>query len=321
MTAYILRRIGEGVVTLIALSFVVFGSVHLTGDPARFLLPISAEHDESVYEAQKAAYGLDKPFIVQYWNFLIKAVRLDFGNSFTARRPVKEILLERIPATVHLAVTATVLAIGVGVPLGIISAVKRDTILDRVCKAFAIFGMAAPQFWVAIMLIIVFAGYWGWLPAFGRGDMTGWFPSWSQIPNMLAHLILPAFVLALAIIAAIMRLARSAMLEVLDSDYVMFAQVKGMNDRVVIWKHAARNALIPVITFGGISLAGLLNGSVVVEVVFAWPGVGLMLLEGVLSNNFPQVEGAIMVSGAAYILTALVVDILYGYADPRVRMN
>ena len=321
MTAYILRRIGEGVITLIALSFVVFGSVHLTGDPARFLLPISAEHDESVYEAQKAAYGLDKPFIVQYWNFLIKAVRLDFGNSFTARRPVKEILLERIPATVHLAVTATILAIGIGVPLGIISAVKRDTILDRVCKAFAIFGMAAPQFWVAIMLIILFAGYWGWLPAFGRGDMTGWFPSWSEIPNMLAHLVLPAFVLALAIIAAIMRLARSAMLEVLDSDYVKFAQVKGMNDRVVIWKHAARNALIPVITFGGISLAGLLNGSVVVEVVFAWPGVGLMLLEGVLSNNFPQVEGAIMVSGAAYILTALVVDILYGYADPRVRMN
>lgn len=321
MTGYIVRRILEGLVTLIALSFVVFGSVHLTGDPARFLLPISAEHDESVYEAQKAAYGLDKPFIVQYWNFLIKAVRLDFGDSFTARRPVQEILLERIPATVHLAISGTILAIGIGVPLGIISAVKRDTFLDRICKAFAIFGMAAPQFWVAIMLIIVFAGYWGWLPAFGRGDMTGWFPTWSQIPDMLAHLILPAFVLALAIIAAIMRLARSAMLEVLDSDYVKFAQVKGMSDRVVIWKHAARNALIPVITFGGISLAGLLNGSVVVEVVFAWPGVGLMLLEGVLSNNFPQVEGAIMVSGAAYILTALIVDILYGYADPRVRMN
>ncbi len=202
MTVYILRRIGEGLITLIALSFVVFGSVHLTGDPARFLLPISAEHDESVYEAQKAAYGLDKPFIVQYWNFLTKAVRLDFGNSFTARRPVKEILLERIPATVHLAVTATIFAIGVGVPLGIISAVKRDTILDTICKTFAVFGMAAPQFWVAIMLIIVFAGYWGWLPAFGRGDTTGWFPSWSEIPDMVAHLVLPAFVLALAIIAA-----------------------------------------------------------------------------------------------------------------------
>jgi peptide/nickel transport system permease protein len=321
MITYIARRIREGILTLIALSFIVFGSVHLTGDPARFLLPVTADHDEAVYQAQRAAYGLDKPFIVQYSNFLIKAVRLDFGNSFTARRPVRDILLERIPATVHLALAGTILAIGVGVPLGIISAVKRDTILDKICKTFAIFGMAAPQFWVAIMLIIVLAGYWGWLPAFGRGDMTGWFPTWSQIPDMILHLILPALVLSLAIIAAIMRLARSAMLEVLDSDYVKFAQVKGMSDRVVIWKHAARNALIPVITFGGISLAGLLNGSVVVEVVFAWPGVGLMLLEGVLSNNFPQVEGAIMVSGAAYILTALIVDILYGYADPRVRMN
>ena len=271
-----------------------------------------------MYEEQKRRLGLDKPFIVQYWNFLKNALRLDFGNSFTERRPVQEILAERIPATIHLALAGIVLAIGIGVPLGIISAVKRDSVLDSVCKAF---GMAAPQFWVAIMLIILFAGYWGWLPAFGRGETQGWLPEWSQIPDMLLHLALPAFVLALAIIAAIMRLARSAMLEVLDTDYVKFAQVKGMADRVVIWKHAARNALIPVITFGGISLAGLLNGSVVVEVVFAWPGVGLMLLDGVLSNNYPQVLGAIMVSGAAYILTALIVDILYGYADPRVRMS
>ena len=274
-----------------------------------------------MYEEQKRRLGLDKPFIVQYWNFLKNALRLDFGNSFTERRPVQEILAERIPATIHLALAGIVLAIGIGVPLGIISAVKSDSILDRVCKAFAIFGMAAPQFWVAIMFIILFAGYWGWLPAFGRGETQGWLPEWSQIPDMLLHPVLPAFVLALAIIAAIMRLARSAMLEVLDTDYVKFAQVKGMADRVVIWKHAARNALIPVITFGGISLAGLLNGSVVVEVVFAWPGVGLMLLDGVLSNNYPQVLGAIMVSGAAYILTALIVDILYGYADPRVRMS
>ena len=321
MTGYIGRRLLEGLVTLIALSFVVFGSVHLSGDPARFLLPISAEHDESVYLEQRARLGLDKPFIVQYWSFLSKAVFLDFGNSFTERRPVQQILAERIPATVHLALAGMVLAVGIGVPLGIISAVKRDTLLDRCCKAFAIFGMAVPQFWIAIMLIILLAGYWGWLPAYGRGDTQGWLPEWSQIPNMIRHLILPASVLALAIIAAIMRLARSAMLEVLDTDYVKFAQVKGMGDRAVIWKHAARNALIPVITFGGISLAGLLNGSVVVEVVFAWPGVGLMLLDGVLSNNYPQVLGAIIVSGAAYILTALVVDILYGYADPRVRLN
>ena len=209
MTGYIGRRLLEGLVTLIALSFVVFGSVHLSGDPARFLLPISAEHDESVYLEQRARLGLDKPFIVQYWSFLSKAVFLDFGNSFTERRPVQQILAERIPATVHLALAGMVLAVGIGVPLGIISAVKRDTLLDRCCKAFAIFGMAVPQFWIAIMLIILLAGYWGWLPAYGRGDTQGWLPEWSQIPNMIRHLILPASVLALAIIAAIMRLAQT----------------------------------------------------------------------------------------------------------------
>ena len=321
MNGFIIRRFVEGFITLIALSFVVFGSVQLTGDPARFLLPLTLEADEKVYQQQREALGLDKPFVVQYWNFIKKAVFLDFGTSFTTRRPVREILLERLPATVHLAVAGMTLAIGVGVPLGILSAVKRDSIFDRVAKGFAILGMSAPQFWIAIMLILLLAGRWDLLPAFGRGDIQGWFPTFSQIPNMIEHLILPSFVLSIAVIAAIMRLARSSMLEVMDSDYVRFAQVKGLKERVVIWKHAARNALIPVLTFGGIALAGLLNGSVIVEVVFAWPGIGLMLLDGILSNNFPQVEGAIIISGAAYIFTAVLVDIAYGYADPRVRVN
>ena len=321
MQGYILRRIGEGIITLIVLSFVIFGSVQLTGDPARFLLPITEAADEKVYQAQREAMGLNDPFIVQYWNFARKAIYLDFGDSFTTRRPVKEILLERLPATVHLALFGMVMAVVIGVPLGILSAVKRDSIFDKITKGVAIFGMSAPQFWIAIMLIILLGGRLGWLPVFGRGDIEGWFPTFSQIPNMISHLLLPSFVLALAIIAALMRLGRSAMLEVLDTDYVKFAQVKGLHDRVVIWKHATRNALIPILTFGGIALAGLLNGSVIVEFIFAWPGVGLMLLEGILSNNFPQVEGAIMVSGVAYIFTAMMVDILYGYADPRVRIN
>ena len=320
MSGYILRRMVEGFITLIALSFVVFGSVQLTGDPARFVLPISEDHDEKIYEAQRIAFGLDKPFVVQYWNFLKKAVRLDFGNSFTSRRPVRDILLERLPATVHLAVSGMVLATAVGVPLGILSAVKRDSLFDKVSKSFAIFGMSAPQFRIAIMLILLLAGQFSILPAFGRGDIEGWIPELSQIPDMIKHLLLPSFVLAIAVIAAFMRLGRSAMLEVMDTDYVKFAQVKGLRERVVIWKHAARNALIPILTFGGIALAGLLNGSVIVEVVFAWPGIGLMLLEGILSNNFPQVEGAIMISGLAYIMTALLVDIAYAYADPRVRL-
>lgn len=321
MWAYILRRLGEGIITLIVLSFVVFGSVFLTGDVLTFLIPISEAHDEKVYEAQKKAMGLDKPFIVQYGKFLGRAVRLDFGNSFVIKRPVTELLLDRLPATVHLAVAGLFLAVVFGIPLGILSAVKRDSIFDKIFKVFAIFGMAAPQFWVAIMAIFLLGGQLKLLPTFGRGDVEGWFPTVAQIPDMLYHLALPASVLAIAVMAAIMRLARSAMLDVLDTDYVKFAQVKGLHERVVIWKHAARNALIPVMTFGGITLAGLLNGSVVVEVVFAWPGIGLELLRAVQARDFPMAEGAILISGAAYIFTAMVIDILYGYADPRVRIN
>ena len=181
--------------------------------------------------------------------------------------------------------------------------------------------MAAPQFWIAIMLILLFGAQLKLLPTFGRGEMEGWLPTLAQVPDMLYHLILPAFVLATSVTAAIMRLARSAMLEVLDTDYVKFAQVKGVHDRVVVWKHAARNALIPVLTFGGITMAGLLNGSVVVEVVFAWPGVGLLLFQAVPSRDYPMAEGAILLSGAAYIFTAILVDILYGYAAPRIRVH
>jgi len=321
MWAYILRRLCEGIITLIVLSFVVFGSVFLTGDVTTFLIPVSEDHDQKVYEAQKKAMGLDRPFIIQYGDFLGHALRLDFGDSFVIRQPVKDLLMERLSATVHLALAGLLLSVAFGVPLGILSAVKRDSTFDKITKAFAIFGMAAPQFWIAIMLILLFGAQLKLLPTFGRGEMEGWLPTLAQVPDMLYHLILPAFVLATSVTAAIMRLARSAMLEVLDTDYVKFAQVKGVHDRVVVWKHAARNALIPVLTFGGITMAGLLNGSVVVEVVFAWPGVGLLLFQAVTSRDYPMAEGAILLSGAAYIFTAILVDILYGYADPRIRVN
>ncbi|MFQ6028093.1 MAG: ABC transporter permease [Dehalococcoidia bacterium] len=321
MWIYIIRRFGEGILTLIALSFVVFGSVHLTGDPARFLIPITEAHDEAVYERQKEAMGLNRPFIIQYGDFLLGALRLDFGDGFVVKLPVRDQLLERLPATVHLAVAGSILSFALGVPLGILSAVRRDSIFDKTGKAFAVFGLAAPQFWVAIMLILLLGAQFSLLPTFGRGEVEGWLPTASQIPDMIHHLILPAFVLAITVIAAVMRLTRSAMLEVLDSDYVKFAQVKGLQDRVVVWKHAARNAMVPVLTFGGITLAGLLNGSVVVEVVFAWPGIGLLLLEGVRSRDFPMTEGAILLSGFFYIMTAVLIDVMYGYVDPRVRVK
>lgn len=305
MQRYIAVRVVQGIFTLLALSMIIFMSVHLTGDPALFLLPPDATQEE--YEQLRSNLGLDRPIFVQYAAFLKKAVRGDFGTSITTRRPARDVLLERIPATLQLAAAGMALAMVVGIPLGILSSVKPNSIFDKIGKIFAITGMAAPQFWVAIMLILFFGAILKWLPTYGRGGPE--------------NLILPTFVLAWSIMAAMMRLSRSAMLEILDSEFIKFARVKGLHERMVLWKHALRNALIPLLTFSGISLAGLLNGAIVIEVVFAWPGVGRLMLEGVLQRNFPIVEATVLTSGLFFIVTALIVDILYAYIDPRIRYN
>jgi peptide/nickel transport system permease protein len=253
MRRLIFERVVQGVFTLLILSVIVFISVRLSGDPALLLLPPEATTPD--YEQLKKNLGLDKPLIVQYGNFLKDAIQRDFGMPITTRRPARDVLLERIPATLQLAAAGMALAVVVGIPLGVLSAVKRDSLLDKFAKFFAIIGMAAPQFWVAIMLILLFGAILQWLPTYGRGGPQ--------------HFILPAFVLAWSIMAGMMRLGRSSMLEILDSEYIKFARVKGLHERLVLWKHALRNALIPLLTFSGISLAGLLNGAIVVEVVFA----------------------------------------------------
>lgn len=305
MQIYILTRLGQGVLTLLVLSLIVFMSVHLSGDPALLLMP--QDYTEADYQQVRENLGLNRPIIIQYATFLGNAVRGDFGKSLTTRRPARDMLVERIPATLQLAGAGMLLAIVMGIPLGILSAVKKDSLLDKFVKLFAIVGIGAPQFWVAIMLILVFGGILQWLPTFGRGG-----PS---------HFILPSFVLAWSIMAGMMRLGRSSMLEVLDSEFVKFARAKGLVETLVIWKHALRNAMIPLVTFGGISLAGLLNGTIVIEVVFAWPGVGLLMLEGVAQRNFPIVEATVLTSGFFYILTSLIVDILYVYIDPRIKYS
>jgi peptide/nickel transport system permease protein len=203
--------------------------------------------------------------------------------------------------------SAFVLSIIVGVPIGILSAVKRDTIFDHFGKLFAVIGIAAPSFWVAIMGILLFGAILGWLPTFGRGGLD--------------HLILPACVLGWASMAGMVRLARSSMLEVLDSEYVKFARIKGLKESLVIWKHALKNAVIPVLTFGGLTLAGLLNGSVAIEVVFAWPGIGRLMLTGIQTRDFPIVQATVLAAGFFYIVTALIVDILYAYVNPRIRYD
>ena len=305
MQRYILIRLVQAVVTLLVLSIAVFLSSHLTGDPGLYLL--GPDDGLAEYEEMRKNLGLDKPLPVQYAKFLSEVVRGDFGRSHTMNRTAGELLLQAAPATFQLAIAAFILAVIVGVPLGILSAVKRDTIWDTMGKFFAILGIATPSFWIAIMLVLLFGPILGWLPTYGRGGIS--------------HFILPAFVLSWASMAGIVRLARSSMLEVLDSEYIKFARIKGLRERVVVYKHALKNAIIPVLTFGGLTLAGLLNGSVVVEVVFAWPGIGRLLLQGINQRDFPGVQATVLAAGAFYIITALLVDILYAYVNPRIRYD
>ena len=303
MQRYILTRVVQAIVTLLLLSLAIFLSVHVTGDPATYLLGPEGTRDD--YEQLKKNLGLDRPLYVQYADFLGDIVRADFGKSVIVGRPARELLLNRLPATLQLAGVAFLLTMIVGIPLGILSAVKRDSIFDQTGKFFAVAGIAAPSFWIAIMLVLLFGGILGWLPTYGRGGID--------------HFILPAFVLSWHSMAGVLRLSRSSMLEVLDSEYVKFARIKGLTERLVIYKHALKNAVIPVLTFSGLTLAGLLNGSVVIEVVFAWPGIGQLMLQGIQTRDFPIVQATVLAAGFFYVATALVVDILYAYVNPRIR--
>jgi peptide/nickel transport system permease protein len=308
MQRYIAARLIQAVITLLLLSLAVFLSVRMTGNAADFLIGPEAEVSAEEYEQLKANLGLDKPLPVQYALFLGQIVRLDFGESIIMGRSARDVLLERFPATLELAGAALVLTVAIGLPLGIISAVKRDTLLDQFGKLFAVLGIATPSFWIAIMLVLAFGAYLGWLPTFGREGGP-------------SHFILPAFVLGWGGMAGMVRLVRSSMLEVLDSEYVKFARIKGLPERMVIFKHALKNAVIPALTFGGLTLAGLLNGSVVVEQVFAWPGVGRLMLDGIARRDFPMVQATVLAAGTFYIICAMIVDILYAYVNPRIRYD
>ena len=303
MQRLILIRLVQAFFTLLVLSAVVFFGVGMTGDAALANSPpdITKEELQHVRELM----GLDKPIIVRYGYYLKDILRGDLGRSSTMRRPALDLILERLPNTLQLAGVGLFLAIAIGVPLGILAAVKRNSIWDQMARWFAILGMSAPQFWVAIMLIMLFGAQLEWLPTYGKGGID--------------HFILPGFAISLFVLAGFTRLTRSAMLEVLDSEYVKFARIKGLNERLVIFKHALKNALIPVLTFGGISFAGLLNGSIVVEVVFAWPGLGRLMLESVTGRDIYVMQATILTSAFLFILMATTVDILYAYVDPRIR--
>ena len=305
MARFIFFRIIQAIATLVVLSAAVFFGTELTGDAALAMAPGDARPEE--IQQIRENLGLDRPPVIRYFDYLGGLFVGDFGRSYNKRQPAGDLVLERVPNTVQLAIAALLIAIVIGIPLGILSAVKRGSWMDRVGKGFAILGMSMPQFWLAIILMWVFAVRLDLLPVFGKEGLD---------PRYFA---IPAFSIAVFTMAGFMRLTRSAMLEVLDSEYVKFARIKGLAEQLVIFKHALKNAVIPVLTFGGISFAGLLNGSIVVEVIFNWPGLGLLMIEGIKTRDTPIIEATILVSGFLYILMSTLVDIAYAYVDPRIR--
>ena len=303
MRRYLLRRVLLGIVTLIGVSIIIFVASRLSGDVALLLAPQEAT-DEEIQDI-RVQLGLDKPIPVQYYFFVKDALRGEFGQSIRYHRPVMEVILSRVPGTVELVGVAFIFSILSGVLLGTISATRRDSWMDLSGKLFALLGQSMPGFWIGIMAILVFAVHLGWLPTSGRGGIS--------------HLVLPAFSLGWYSIASIMRVTRSSMLDVLDSEYIKMARIKGNPQRVVVWKHALRNALIPVIGLGGMQLTHLIGGAVIVESVFSWPGLGSLIVDAVYARDYPLVQACVFLISFFFISLNLIVDLLYGLIDPRIR--
>jgi len=305
MQRYLVRRVLLALLTLLVVSLIIFVMSRAAGDPRHvFLDDYSTQED---WDALTVTLGLDKPYYQQYGIFLFDTLRGKFGESIKEGRPSMEIIIERIPATFQLAFMAFAFSVLLGVPLGILSAVKRGSVMDIIGKTIALIGQSAPVFWLGIMLMFFFAVKLEWLPPYGRDNPTA--------------VILPAVTLGWFYAAANMRLLRSAMLDVLDSEFVKLARAKGVSKNGVIWKHSLRNALIPVLTFAGVTLGNLVTGSLVVETVFAWPGLGQLAIKALFANDYPLLQAVIMVFTLMYVTAALLVDLMYAYIDPRIRYS
>ena len=304
MPRYLLSRIIQAIVTLWLLTLVAFVMTRLTGNPLDVLLDARATEEDRAAVAQ--VLGLDRPLAVQYAIYLRDAARGDFGDSFKTRRSALSTVMERLPWTLELGTASFLVSLLIAVPIGVITAVKRETTIDMAGKVLALLGQALPTFWLGLMLILLFAVTLGWLPAGGTGG--------------LAHLVLPSITLGWFTVAGIMRLVRSAMLDTLAEEFVVTARAKGLPELGVVWKHALRNAMIPPLTYAGVVFVALLGGAVVTETVFAWPGVGQLVIESITFRDFPVIQIIFLLFGAIYIGMNLVVDLLYAWADPRIRL-
>lgn len=306
MAAFIIRRLGQALITIIVVSVLVFGSLHLApGDPA--LVIGGNEATDEQLDAIRERLGLDEPFAVQYVRWLSGVLAGDFGNSLRTNRPVAPDLLSAFMVSMQLGVAALLLAVGLGIPTGILAVLRRETSIDTLVMAFSVAGMSIPGFWLALLMVLLFSLQWGLLPSSGWG-------TWQ-------HAVLPAFVLALPSLALFARMTRATMAEVLLEDYVLTARSGGVSERVIVYVNALRNVLLPLVTVIGLRFGFLVAGAVITESVFAIPGAGRLLVAGVSHRDFPVVQGAVLVIALAISLVNLAVDLLYAYLDPRIRYD
>jgi peptide/nickel transport system permease protein len=303
MLVYIVKRIAQGLVSIVGASIVIFVISRMSGDPIVLLLPTEAP--PAVVEQMRHDMGLSEPLWRQYLIFAGKALSGDFGNSYRWQTPALTLVLDRLPATVYLALAALLFSIALAVPFGVLSAVHRGSWIDTLGKGFAMLGQAMPNFWVGLLLILVLAIQFDLLPAYGYGT--------------LAHIIMPAIALGWYPVAAQTRIVRSAMLDVLDSDYIRMGRAVGASERVLIWKYALRNAAVPLVTILGVYFAAMLGGAFVVETIFAWPGVGRTVVEAVFARDFPVVQAGVLLTSILFVTSNLLVDLSYGVIDPRIR--
>ena len=305
MARFVIRRTLYAIVTLLILSLTIFTVIRLTGDPVTLMAEPGAQAED--LDRIRAEWGLDQPLPLQYLSFLKNIVTGDLGNSFNYEMPVSTLYFQRLPNSLELAFAATLISFVIGIPAGLISAVRVNTVWDSAGKIIALFGLAVPGFWLGLVMILIFSVWLGWLPTSGQG---GW-----------RNLIMPSVALGWYFAASLLRLTRSSMLEVLRSEYIKLARLKGLPGYVVITIHAFKNALIPVLTLAGINLVIMVNVAVVVETVFAWPGIGRLLYEGITFRDFPVVQGVVIMGGSMIVIVNLVIDILYAVIDPRIRLE
>ena len=304
MTQFMIRRTVYALITLFILSLTIFTVVRLTGDPVTLMAEPGAQ--EADLALVRKEWGLDRPWPVQYAAFVKNVLTGELGESFNYEMPVSTLYFQRLPNSLELALAATLISFVIGIPAGIISAVRVNSAWDHVGKTIALLGLSIPGFWLGLVMILVFSVWLEWLPTSGQGDWR--------------NLVMPAIALGWYFAASLLRLTRSSMLEVLRSEYIKLARLKGLPGFTVIAIHAFKNALIPVLTLAGVNLVVMINAAVIIEVIFAWPGIGRLLYEGIFQRDFPLVQGVVMEAGIMIVLINLIVDILYAYIDPRIRL-